>query len=153
MRREQVGDTMSAATTILMADQAALRQLTDALGYRYVYDSDTDQFAHPAAVYVMTADGRVARTLSALGFDADDLRLALVEAGEGRIGGVVDQLRLLCYGYDPAVGVYTLAIRRWLAFASAATVILLAGGIAFMLISRRPRAAACPRGSVPSEPA
>ena len=58
---------------------------------------------------MLTADGRVARALSSLALNPRDLRLALVEAGEGRIGGLADRITLLCSGFDPVHGVYTPA--------------------------------------------
>ena len=54
---------------------------------------------------------------------ATTLRLALVDAGEGRIGTFIDHIRLLCYGFDPAQGIYTSAIERWLMAGAAATVL------------------------------
>jgi protein SCO1/2 len=138
MKRAQIGDgPLAAASFFLTTDAAGVKRLTDALGYRYAYDSENDQFAHPTAAFVLTSDGRVARVLSGLGLTATDLRLALVEAGEGRIGTLADRVRLLCYGFDPVAGAYSAAIRRWLMIASAATVAALFGGIAFMLTVRR----------------
>lgn len=143
MKTAQIGEDgeLAAATSFLTPDQAALQAITTALGYRAVYDREADQFAHPAVAFVLTADGRVARTLSALGIDADDLRLALIEAGEGRIGSTADKIRLLCYGFDPAAGVYTPAVHRLLAFGWLLTAIGLASGIGLMAMkTRRARA-------------
>jgi protein SCO1/2 len=151
MKRNQIGEgALAAATTFLVPNSDELKQLADAVGYRFVYDTETDQFAHPAAVFVVTPDGRVAGTLSALGLDPMDLRLALVGASEGRIGSFVDHLQLLCYGYDPVAGIYTLTIRKWLALASLLTVIALAGGISLLLINRRPGDSSYPARSAPS---
>src|SRR3954471_7782245 len=95
----QVSDpAVAEATAVLTGDAGAL---TDAIGYRAVYDPETDQFAHPAGALVLAPDGRVARALSSLALNPRDLRLALVEAGEGRIGGLADRITLLCSGFDP----------------------------------------------------
>jgi protein SCO1 len=138
MKTAQIGEEgeLAAATRFFTPDQAALQAITTALGYRSVYDREADQFAHPAVAFVLTADGRVARTLSALGIDAGDLRLALVEAGEGRIGSTFDQLRLLCYGFDPAAGVYTPSIHVLLALGWVVTALALGGAIAMMGFAR-----------------
>ena len=85
----------------------AIRAETVAAGYHYVYDKSVDQFAHPAVAYVVTAKGRISRVLSGLGLDANDLRLALVDAGKGRVGTFADRIRLLCYCFDPATGIYS----------------------------------------------
>jgi protein SCO1/2 len=76
--------------------------------------------------------------LSGLALDPGSLRLALVEAGAGRVGTFADHVRLLCYGFDPAAGTYTAAIGRWLAIAAAATLLVL--GACFMLLMRAPAA-------------
>ena len=128
---------MTRRATFLTADGDSLTALTASLGYRAVYDSKNDQFAHPAALFVLTPDGRVARVLSGLGIDPVDLRLALVEAGEGHIGTITDQVRLLCYGFDPALGIYTSSIKRWLDFGWLLTAIGLAGAIGVMTLKNR----------------
>jgi protein SCO1/2 len=142
----QIGDpTLAASTAVLTGDASSIEALTAALGYRAVYDPDNDQFAHPSAVLALTPDGRVARVLSGLAFNPQDLRLALVEAGEGGVGGLQDRLALLCYGFDPVHGVYTPAIRRLLEVAATATVGLLA--LALITLHRRSRAARAPEGA------
>jgi protein SCO1/2 len=152
MQRNEIGDgALATASVLLRTDENTVKAITAAVGYRYAYDPAIDQFAHPADVFVLTADGHVARTLSGLGLDAADLRLALVEAGEGRIGTFADRVHLLCYGFDPAKGIYTLTIQRWLAVAAALTLLALAAGIGFMLL-RRPATRVYPAQSAPSEP-
>jgi protein SCO1/2 len=153
MQRDQIGDgALLTASTFLRGDESAVRQIAESLGYRYAYDASIDQFAHPATVFIVTAEGRVSRSLSGLALDAADLRLAIVEAGRGHIGTIADHLRLLCYGFDPAKGIYTLAIQRWLTIASVLTVLALAIAIGLMQI-RRPAASAYRAKSAPSEPA
>ncbi len=78
--------------------------VTRALGYAYAYDGETDSYAHRAGALVLAGTARVARALSPLAMTARDRRLALVEAGEGRVGSLSDRLVLLCYGYDPQTG-------------------------------------------------
>jgi protein SCO1 len=91
------------------------RALADELGFRYAYDPATDQYAHPAAIFALTPDGRVSRYLYGVSFPPRDLRLALLEAGEGRIGTIVDRVLLTCYHYDPTsrrYGPYILGFLR-----------------------------------------
>ena len=89
----------------------------------------------------MNAAGRVRRLLSPLGLDGTDLRLALVEAGDGTVGGLADQIHLLCYGYDPAKGIYTERITTLLSYAAGACVLILAAGIFAMIMRERRRIA------------
>jgi protein SCO1/2 len=116
-----IEDTMA----LLLGDADNVRQATEAVGYRYGYDAATDQFAHPAGALVLTSDGRVSRILSSLALNAQDLRLALVEAGSGSIGTFGDRLKLLCYGFDAVHGVYAPAIARMLQLFAALTIISL----------------------------
>lgn len=121
----------------LVGGDPAIRAATASVGYRYAYDAPTRTYAHPAGAVMLTADGRVARVLSSLALDGPDLRRAFVEAGEGRVGTLADRIALLCYGFDPALGIYTPAIRRLLAAAAAATLVVC--GIAFAVLVRRTR--------------
>lgn len=130
MLREQSVDTARA----LVGDAQAITRLTEALGYRYAVD-ESGRIAHPAAAILLTPDGGVARILSPLVLNGRDLRLALIEAGEGRGGSLSDRLTLLCYGYDAVRGIYTPLVTRILTLAAAATVITLALGI--LVLHRR----------------
>jgi protein SCO1/2 len=121
----------------LSGDEASIRRLTDAVGFYPVWDSTTDQYAHPSGVFVLTPDGVVSRYLSGIDFRARDLRLALVEASAGQIGSVSDQLLMLCYQYDPTTGRYGLAIMSAMRAAGITTVIVLVGGIWLMLCKER----------------
>ncbi|WP_298954213.1 electron transporter [uncultured Methylobacterium sp.] len=140
MVAEQVGATgLLEATAILTGGGEAVAAVTGAIGYRFRHDPETGSYAHPAGGVVLTPDGRVARVISPLAMTARDLRLALVEAGEGRVGSLADRLVLLCYGFDPKQGVYTPLIRRILAAAGAATVAGIA--VLVLVLHRRSRAA------------
>jgi protein SCO1/2 len=132
-KRARIGEDVARASTFLTADAATLEKITAALGYRFAEDSENRQIAHPAAAFVLTAAGRVTRVLSGLALDPTDLKLALLEAGEGHVGGFADRALLLCYGFDPAAGVYTLSIHRLVVFLSLLTAALLAGFIGMML--------------------
>jgi protein SCO1/2 len=143
MRRAHLGDDaeLGRASDFVRADQSTVEKLTAALGYRYNYDREHDQFIHPGAAYVLGADGKVSRVLTGLGLSGGDMRLALVEAGEGRIGTLGDQVRLLCSGFDPAHGVYNVAVSRVLAATGFATMLALGGLIGALLWVGRRRAA------------
>ncbi|WP_437922879.1 SCO family protein [Sorangium sp. So ce291] len=86
----------------LTGEPPELRALAGDLGFRAVYDAQTDQYAHPAAVFVLTPDGRISRYLYGIEFSALDLRLALLEASRGQVGTTLDRVLMTCYRYDPA---------------------------------------------------
>jgi protein SCO1 len=129
----------------LTGDAPALHSLTQAVGFRYVWDQASRQFAHPAGVVVLTPEGRIARYLFGIEYAPRDLRLALVEASAGRVGTAVDQVFLFCYRYDPSTGRYSAAILRIVRGAAVLTVL---GLLAFILAMRRRERAAAAAGTV-----
>jgi protein SCO1/2 len=132
------GTPLATAAVMLTGEEAAIRAATAALGYRYAYDAERDQFAHPTAAFAVNSAGRVTRVLSGLTLDGASLRMALVEAGEGRVGSLGDRLRVLCYGFDPVRGVYTEKITFWLELAAFFTLFGMAAAIVVMnALSRR----------------
>jgi protein SCO1/2 len=141
MRRAHLGgDTsLDAASAFVTADHPTVQRLTSALGYRFAYDAEHDQFVHPGAAYVLRSDGHVSRVLTGLGLSSGDMRLALVEASEGRIGTLGDKVRLICSGFDPAHGTYNLMVSRLLAATALATMLMLGGLIAVLMLPGRRR--------------
>ena len=117
----------------LTAGQPSIDRLTKAAGFRYVWDSDTRQFAHPTGIVVLTPDGRLARYLFGVEYGPRDLRFAIVEASAGKVGTPVDSLLLFCYHYDPMTGRYGLIVMRALRVAGAATVLALGTFILIMV--------------------
>jgi protein SCO1 len=110
----------------LTGDEQQIRQLANALGFRYAYDPDSKQFAHASAVMLLTPEGKISRYFYGIQFASRDLRLGLVEASEGKIGTPVDQVLLFCYHYDPSTGKYGLLISRLIQTAGAVTVLAIA---------------------------
>jgi protein SCO1 len=92
---------------VLTADHSSIDRLTDSVGFNYAYDPLQDDYAHPAGVVVFTPTGQISRYLYGLDFSANDVRLALVDAGSDRIGSLLDRALLVCYHYDPLTGRYT----------------------------------------------
>ncbi len=121
----------------LTGEQPEIARLTKAAGFRYAWDEQTQQYAHPAGIIVATPDGRPARYLFGIEYGPRDVRLALVEATAGKIGSVADNLLLFCYHYDPMTGRYGFAIMRALRVAGVATVLLI--GTSIFLMVRRER--------------
>lgn len=129
------------AAIFLSGNDATIHAATSALGLHYAYDAAHDQFAHPAAVYVLDAGGHVRRLLSPLGLDGGDLRLAIVDAGRGAVGSFADRIHLLCYGYDPVRGIYTERITALLGYAAGATLVLMGGAILALVVRERRKVA------------
>lgn len=123
----------------LTGDQPSIDRLTKAAGFRYAWDADTRQYAHPSGVIVLTPDGRLSRYLFGIEYGPRDLRLGIVEASEGKVGTPVDALLLYCYHYDPMTGRYGLVIMRAMRMAGAATVLALAAFIVVMVRKEKTR--------------
>ncbi len=122
----------------LTGSEAAIKQLTDAVGWKYVWDSRTQQFAHAAGIMVATPDGKLSRYFYGIAYASPDLRMALVEASKHKIGTPADYILLFCFHYDPATGKYTLAITHVLQLGAALTVFTL-GGFIFVFMRQEKR--------------
>jgi protein SCO1 len=135
------GNPVGRAAEFLSGTDADIHTVTAALGLHYAYDAEHDQYAHPAAAYLLDKDGRARRLLSPLGLDGGDLRLGLVDAGNGEVGNIGDRIHLLCYGYDPVRGIYTERITTMLGYAAGATLVVMLSGLCVMAACARRRAA------------
>ena len=124
----------------LTGEEKSIRAVADAVGFKYRYLPETGEFAHAASIYVLTPLGQLSRYFFGVEFSSRDLRLALVEAADNKIGNVVDQLMLFCYRYDPAAGKYSAEVLAVVRLAGVATVLSLAGfiGLSQWREARRP---------------
>ena len=120
----------------LTGEQASIDRLTEAVGFRYAYDADSNQFAHASAIMVITPEGKLSHYFYGIEYAPKDLRLALVEASANRIGSSVDQLLLFCYHYDPTTGKYGPVIMNFIRLLGVITVVAL---VALILVLRRRR--------------
>ncbi len=116
------------------SDPAAARLLGDAIGFGYRLNSN-GQYLHQAGIYICTPEGRVSRVQQGVTFDADELHDSLVYASQGKISTGLFGAALACglYGFDAATGKYTLAAVAIMRVTAIATVLLVAGGIAWMV--------------------
>jgi len=126
----------------LTGNEASIARLTKAAGFRYVWDKETQQFAHPTGIIVLTPDGRLARYLFGIEYGPRDLRYAIVDASAGKVGNAVDALLLYCYHYDPTTGRYGFAIMSALRVAGLATVLALGSFIVIMVRRERTQGSA-----------
>jgi len=126
------------------ADQ--INALTRAVGYQYQFDPKTEQYAHAAAIVMLTPDHHVSGYFYGVEFSPKDLRLGLVQASQNKIGNLGDQVLLYCYHYDPRTGKYGAIIGNILKLAGALTILIL--GIFMFVMFRNDRVAA--RGVPPA---
>ena len=114
------------------ADQ--INALTKAVGFEYQFDPVTEQYAHAAAIVMLTPDHHISGYFYGVEFSPKDLRLGLVQASHHKIGNIGDQVLLYCYHYDPRTGKYGAVISNILKLAGLATMLILG---TFMLVMFR----------------
>jgi protein SCO1 len=117
----------------LTGDQESISKLAESVGFRYRWDNDSKQFIHAGGIMVATPDGKLSRYFYGIDYAPADLRMALVDASQHKIGSPVDYVLLFCFHYDPTQGKYTLAIVNLLKIAGGLTVLLLVIGIYFLM--------------------
>ena len=120
---------------LLTGDEAAIRRLTSAAGFTYQWDEQSGQFAHVSGVLVVTPDGQLSRYFYGVEYSPKELRLALVESGEGKVGSAIDELLLYCFHYDPESGRYGLLVMNLVRLGGVLTVLFV--GAAIVLMRRR----------------
>ena len=121
----------------LTGPQEQIQRVTKAAGFRYTWDAQTQQWAHPAGIIITTTDGRPARYLFGLDYGPRDVKLAIVEASQGKVGSLADSLVLFCYHYDPMAGRYGFYVMRALRVAGITTVLLIGTFITVMVRRER----------------
>jgi protein SCO1/2 len=118
----------------LTGTEPNIRRLADTVGFQYVYDPKSKQYAHPAGLVIATPSGRIARYIYGVDFPANNLRWSLIDASSGKVGTPVDRLLLMCFHYDPSTGRYNFAVMAAVRASGVATVLSLG---AFMLLGNR----------------
>jgi protein SCO1/2 len=124
----------------LTGDAESIRALTETVGFRYVWDEVSKQYAHASGAIIVTPDGKLARYFYGIEYSPRDLRLGMVEASAGKLGGVVDQVLLYCYRYDPEAGSYAAVALNIVRAGGVATILIIAVGILWMRRQERLRA-------------
>ena len=119
----------------LTGDSENIKRLTEAVGFHYNFDEETNQFAHASAIMITTPEGKLARYFYGIEYSPKDLRLGLVEASQNKIGSAVDQLLLYCYHYDPATGKYGAVVMNMIRVGGVVT--LFAMVVLFLVMRRR----------------
>jgi protein SCO1/2 len=119
----------------LTGDKDQIDRLANAVGFHYAFDDKHDRYNHPSGVTTLTPEGRISRYLFGIRFLSRDLKLGIVEASEGRVGSIVDQMMLFCFHYDQETGAYSFAIKNAVRAGGVLTVI----GIGIMVYRLRRR--------------
>jgi protein SCO1/2 len=125
-------EATAGAWHFLTGDEASIKAATSAAGFSYSWDETTQQFAHVSGVLVVTPDGRLSRYFYGIEYSPKELRLALVDSGQGKIGSVVDELLLYCFHYNPESGRYGVMVMNLIRLGGVLTLACIAGFILLM---------------------
>jgi protein SCO1 len=136
----RAGDAASVAAGwhFLTGDKASIDALADAVGFKYAFDTASNQYAHASGVMIATPEGKLSHYFYGIEYAPRDLKFGLVEASEGKIGSAVDKLTLYCFHYDPTTGKYGPAIMNIMRLTGVVTVVGLV--VLIMVLHRRRRA-------------
>lgn len=119
------------------ARESSIKRLADSVGFRYTYDAKTGEYYHPAMLAFVSPDGVISRYSLDVAFPPDQTKLALIDAGNGKIGTAVDQFIMWCFSYDPDRGSYVLVAWRLMRLGAAMTVIVLLATLVPYWIGRK----------------
>lgn len=122
----------------LTGTQESIDKVTKAAGFSYKWDEKSNQFAHAGGIMITTAEGKLARYLYGIDYAPKDLKFALMETAENKVGSPTEKLLLYCYHYDPSTGKYGLSILRIMRLGGIATVLGL-GAMMFVFWRRNKR--------------
>lgn len=122
----------------LTGTQAEIDKVTNAVGFKYYWDEKSEQFAHAGGIMIITPEGKISRYIYGIDYAPKDIKFAVMESAESRIGNAAEQLMLYCYHYDPSTGKYGLSILKIIRLAGIVTLIGL--GAMFFFFWRRGKA-------------
>lgn len=123
----------------LTGEESQIRKVTEPVGFKYRYDPRQKQYAHPAAIYLLTPEGHMARYLYGVQYDPNDIRLGLLEASEGRSVTTTERILLYCYHFDPKGGHYSLVALNVMRVGGAATLAFMGGLLGILWVRERRR--------------
>jgi len=124
------------AFSFLTGDQETVQRLTEAAGFHYAYDEKTDSFLHASSLIFVTREGRIVRYIGGLEFLPAQVKMAILDAMEGRERTVMQTMERLCFAYDPEGRSYVFALNRLIL---GATAVLVVGFAGWLIVSRRRR--------------
>lgn len=110
----------------LTADEATVQKLMASVGFDFRWNAQANEWSHASAAIVITPDGKISRYLHGIAFDPKDMKLALNEASNGKIGNIIDSVVLFCFKYDEHKSKYGLQVFRVVQLGGALMVLILA---------------------------
>lgn len=139
-QRIKGGSLDDKAWEFFTATEADSRAIADAVGFGYKFIPKAGDYSHPSAIMVLEPDGTVSNYLYGVHYDTDQLKLALQDASDGKIGSLYDKVLFRCFLYDPDSNSYVANAMLMMRISAGATVALLGGGVGLMFWQSRRRA-------------
>lgn len=110
----------------LTGTEENIKKLADQLGFEFRWLPDQQQYAHASVTYVLTPGGEISRYINGIAPEAQTLKLSMLEASNGKIGTVVDQIISFCFHFDPGKNKYTIYAWNLMRIGGALMVLLVA---------------------------
>ncbi len=108
------------------ADQAVVNALMEQVGFQFRWNETAREWSHASAAIIISADGTISRYLHGIQFEPRDVKLALNEAANGKVGNIVDSVMLYCFKYDRHQSKYGLQAFRVMQVGAAISALFLA---------------------------
>lgn len=146
-------DVPEGAWSFLTGTQESIESLAKAVGFGYRFDERSGEYAHTASITFVTPDGRISKYMNDVVFPSRDLRLAIVDASQGKVGSLIDTLLLFnCFQWDPEAGSYVASAWKIMRLGAALTVLLIVAGVLILLrLGRRDSDGGCGSNSKAAE--
>ncbi len=112
----------------LTGEESSIRSVTDAVGFEYRMQ-ENGEYSHAAGIFILTPDGRLSRVLYGVKYDSANVRMALLEASQGKVGTTLDRIILWCHIYDAQAGGYVVMAMRVMQLGGVLTLMVLGGGL------------------------
>ena len=112
----------------LTGEESSIRSVTDAVGFEYRMQAN-GEYSHAAGIFILTPDGRLSRVLYGVKYDSANVRMALLEASQGKVGTTLDRIILWCHIYDAQAGGYVVMAMRVMQLGGVLTLLVLGGGL------------------------
>lgn len=124
----------SSGWIFMTGKQENIKKLADAIGFKYYYVKDRDEFAHPTIITLISDKGKISRYLYGIEYKTNDLKLGLLEAADGKVGTTLDRIILYCYHYDPNAKGYVVFATNVMKVGGVITLVILFGFFGFLWI-------------------
>ena len=138
MKSEAPEEAVRKGWRCLVGDDLAIKQLADAMGYRFGWVEEAQQYSHPAALVFATPTGGISRYLYGVRYSDQTMRLSIINASEGKITPTLgDAFILNCFDFDPTTGQYTATAYTLMRIAGVTTVLVIVSVVGFLLLMER----------------